>query len=207
MLGKPTVSSSSPAPPASRRPRFDADGWLLAAKRVPSPNCDDRPEGVAVTLAVIHGISLPPGEFGGDGIVGLFTNALDPATHPYYAGIAHLRVSAHFLVRRDGALLQFVPCRRRAWHAGASSWRGRERCNDFSVGIELEGTDDRPYTARQYARLARLLASLRQAHPITDVAGHSDIAPGRKTDPGPAFDWDRLRQLVPWSRRHGRGRR
>ncbi len=192
------------AVPARPRPRFDAGGWLLAAKPVPSPNCDQRPAGTAVTLAVIHGISLPPGEFGGDGILQLFTNDLDPSAHPYFASIAALRVSAHFLIRRDGELLQFVPCHLRAWHAGSSAWRGRERCNDFSIGIELEGTDERPYTARQYARLARLLSSLRHAYPLTDVVGHSDIAPGRKTDPGPAFDWNRLRQLVPWSRHRGR---
>ncbi len=160
--------------------------------------------GTTVTLAVIHNISLPPGEFGGDAIARLFTNALDPAAHPYFAGIAHLKVSAHFLIRRDGALVQFVPCHLRAWHAGVSSWRGRESCNDFSIGIELEGTDERPYTAKQYARLARVLSSARRMHPITDVVGHRDIAPGRKTDPGPAFDWDRLHSLVPWSRRRTR---
>lgn len=188
-----------PAPP---RPRFDAAGWLLTASRVPSPNCDERPPGTAVTLAVIHGISLPPGEFGGDGVLRLFTNTLDAGAHPYYAAVACLRVSAHFLVRSDGALLQFVPCQLRAWHAGASSWRGRERCNDFSIGVELEGTDIRPYTARQYERLARLVRALRSRYPIDDLAGHSDIAPGRKTDPGAAFDWPRLHALV----RGGRAR-
>ena len=179
------------------RPRFDADGWLIGGTRVVSPNCDDRPPGTAVTLAVIHNISLPPGEFGGDGIIRLFTNTLDPAAHPYFATIAHLRVSTHFLVRRDGAVLQFVPCSRRAWHAGVSCWRGRERCNDYSIGVELEGTDERPFTARQYARLARLLTWLRQMSPIEDVAGHSDIAPGRKTDPGSYFDWAAARANCP----------
>lgn len=131
----------------------------------------------------------------------LFTNQLDPTAHPYFVGVAQLRVSAHFLIRRDGTLLQFVPCGRRAWHAGTSSWRGRERCNDFSIGIELEGTDERPYTARQYLRLSRLLNALKRGYPLTDIVGHSDIAPGRKTDPGPAFDWARLQQWVPWATR------
>ena len=159
---------------------------------VDSPNQDERPPGTSITLAVIHSISLPPGEFGGDAIERLFTNRLDAAAHPYFAEIAHLKVSSHFLIRRDGELVQFVPVGRRAWHAGASSWRGRARCNDFSVGIELEGTDDGPFTDAQYARLAALLDALRRALPLTDLAGHSDIAPGRKTDPGPGFDWPRL---------------
>jgi len=206
MLSTPSLLSQA-GPASSRRARFDAAGWHLAATRVPSPNWDDRPPGVEVTLALIHGISLPPGEFGGDGIVRLFTNTLDPAAHPFYASIAPLRVSAHFLIRRDGALIQFVPCHRRAWHAGVSSWRGRERCNDFSVGIELEGTDEREYTARQYARLARLLSGLRQIVPLAEVAGHSDVAPGRKTDPGPSFEWSRLQHLVPWVRRRARAGR
>jgi N-acetyl-anhydromuramoyl-L-alanine amidase len=144
----------------------------------------------------VHGISLPPGEFGGDDVVRLFTNRLDPEAHPYFATLREVRVSSHFFISRDGALVQFVPCARRAWHAGASQWNGRERCNDFSIGIELEGTDTRPYTSRQYARLARLLRTLRERYPLRDVAGHSDIAPGRKTDPGPSFDWRRLRALV-----------
>ena len=159
---------------------------------VDSPNQDERPPGTSITLAVIHSISLPPGQFGGDAIERLFTNRLDPAAHPYFAQIAHLEVSSHFLVRRDGELVQFVPVERRAWHAGASSWRGRGRCNDFSVGIELEGTDDGPFTDAQYARLAALIGHLRRTHPLRDIAAHSDIAPGRKTDPGAAFDWPRL---------------
>jgi len=171
---------------------FDALGWHAAARRVPSPNCDARPMGEAICLVVIHNISLPPGRFGGDGIEALFCNRLDPAAHPYYAGIAHLRVSAHFLIRRRGELIQFVPCAARAWHAGVSSWRGRQRCNDFSIGIELEGTDERPFTEAQYRRLATLLRALRRAYPIVAVTGHSDIAPGRKSDPGPYFDWQRL---------------
>ena len=144
----------------------------------------------------MHNISLPPGAFGGDAVERLFTNRLDPRAHPYYATIHDRKVSAHFFIRRDGSLVQFVPCGLRAWHAGVSSWKGRERCNDFSIGVELEGTDTRPYTARQYARLARLVTTLRSHYSIADLAGHSDIAPGRKSDPGPAFDWQRLRKLL-----------
>jgi AmpD protein len=176
---------------------FDRRGWLAGARRVRSPNADARPAGTEVTLVVVHGISLPPGRFGGDAIERLFTNRLDPGAHPSFRAIAALRVSAHFLIRRDGALVQFVPGTDRAWHAGASRWKGRERCNDFSIGVELEGTDERPYTARQYRRLAALLRRLSARWPtLADIAGHSDIAPGRKTDPGPAFDWARLRMLM-----------
>lgn len=170
------------------------DGWWREAQPIESPNADDRPTGTAIELVVIHNISLPPGRFGGPGIVELFTNCLDPDAHPYYAGIHALRVSAHFLIRRDGSLIQFVSCDRRAWHAGLSTWRGRERCNDFSIGIELEGTDDQPFTEAQYDRLDRVLTALETRYPITGIAGHSDIAPGRKTDPGPCFDWRRVRQ-------------
>ncbi len=175
---------------------FDRRGWLAGIRRVRSPNADRRPEDIEVTLVVVHGISLPPGRFGGDAILRLFTNRLDPAAHPYFRTLAGLRVSAHFLIRRDGALVQFVACGDRAWHAGASRWKGRERCNDFSIGIELEGTDARPYTAKQYARLAVLVRRLAERWPIADVAGHSDVAPGRKTDPGPAFDWKRFARLL-----------
>jgi AmpD protein len=159
---------------------------------IDSPNCDDRPPGVEVSLLVLHSISLPPGAYGGDAIEQLFTNRLDPEAHPYFREIAHLRVSSHFLIRRDGELLQFVPLERRAWHAGASSWRGRERCNDFSIGIELEGSDDSPFEAAQYQRLAELIRELRKVLPLRDIAAHSDVAPGRKTDPGARFDWARL---------------
>lgn len=185
-------------PAAVRRPRLaiDAAGYAAAARQVRSPNHDARPAGSAVTLIVVHGISLPPGEFGGDGIVRLFTNRLDPSAHSYYASIVSSRVSAHFLIRRRGELLQFVSCNDRAWHAGVSAWNGRARCNDFSIGIELEGTDDSPYAAAQYTMLARLVRALRRAYPIADIVGHSDIAPARKTDPGPAFDWARLRRLT-----------
>lgn len=174
-------------------------GWLSDAERLPSPNCDPRPDGAPVDLLVIHGISLPPGEFGGRWIADLFTNQLDPDAHPYFAEIHHLRVSAHLLVRRDGALIQFVPTTLRAWHAGVSCFGDRERCNDFSIGIELEGVDDEPYTDAQYARLVDATAALRRAYPsitIDRIVGHSDIAPGRKTDPGPAFDWPRYRDLI-----------
>ena len=175
---------------------WQAGGWLDGVRWLPSPNVGERPAGSKVSLVVIHNISLPPGQFGGDGIVELFTNRLDPAAHPYYAGIAHLRVSAHFLIRRRGELIQFVPCGARAWHAGVSSWKGRENCNDFSIGIELEGTDDRPFTQAQYRRLAALIRTLRRAYPITGLTGHSDVAPDRKTDPGPCFDWARLRSML-----------
>jgi AmpD protein len=186
-----------PAPATARRgAQFDRRGWLAVARRVRSPNADARPAGAEVTLVVVHGISLPPGRFSGDAILRLFTNRLDPGAHPSFRPIAALRVSAHFLIRRDGTLLQFVACGDRAWHAGVSRWRGRERCNDFSIGIELEGTDERPYTAKQYARLAALVRRLATRWPIREVAGHSDIAPGRKTDPGNAFDWPRLARLL-----------
>ena len=176
--------------------RISPDGFADSARFIRSPNCDERPEGMRVELVVVHAISLPPGEFGGPGIEELFTNRLDPAAHPYYAGISHLRVSAHFLVRRDGALEQFVPCVKRAWHSGESSWRGRPRCNDYSIGIELEGTDDTPFEDAQYALLARLTGALTRAYPIAGIAGHSEVAPGRKTDPGPHFDWVRYRALI-----------
>ncbi|MEO8304999.1 MAG: 1,6-anhydro-N-acetylmuramyl-L-alanine amidase AmpD [Betaproteobacteria bacterium] len=190
------------APRGSRvRLTIDAAGYATTARQIRSPNHDARPPGTAIELVVVHGISLPPGKFGGDGIARLFTNRLDLRADPYYASIAPLRVSAHFLVRRDGELVQFVGCTDRAWHAGASSWRGRARCNDFSIGIELEGSDDVAYEPAQYAMLARLVRALRRAYPIIDVAGHSEIAPGRKSDPGPAFDWGRLtRLLTPRSR-------
>ena len=174
--------------------KLDEQGWLDEARRAPSPNCDARPGNEAPTLLVIHNISLPPGEFGGSGVEELSTNRLDWDAHPYYQGIRGLEVSAHFLIRRDGELIQFVPCSMRAWHAGASRWQGRERCNDFSIGIELEGTDDQPFTETQYARLAQLTRALKAAYPIEGIAGHADIAPERKTDPGPHFDWARYRQ-------------
>ena len=173
--------------------RLELTGLLPAAQYIDSPNHNQRPPGAAIDLLVIHNISLPPGVFEGDAIIDLFTNRLDPAAHPYFADIAALRVSSHLLIRRDGAALQFVRCNERAWHAGVSSWRGREQCNDFSIGIELEGTDELPYTTAQYARLIGVAQLLMRAYSIRDVAGHSDIAPERKTDPGPHFDWRLLR--------------
>ena len=175
---------------------LDEEGVLAGATQISSPNWDERPQGVEIALLVVHNISLPPGEFGGDAIARLFTNTLDFSEHPYYETVRDLKVSSHFLIRRDGEVVQFVPCAKRAWHAGASLWRGRERCNDFSVGVELEGADDHPYADAQYLSLSRLVLALRARYPIVDVVGHSDIAPGRKTDPGSAFDWGRLRELL-----------
>ena len=190
---------------------FFAGAWLGPAWRLPAtrghnaqmkdltphcPNHDDRPPGEPIRLIVIHAISLPPDDFGGPGVEQLFTNALDPEAHPYYATIGHLRVSAHYFIRRDGETICFVDPDRRAWHAGVSCWNGRERCNDFSIGIELEGCDTRPFEPVQYERLAALVAELKRRYPIEAVVGHSDIAPGRKTDPGPFFDWNRLNALL-----------
>lgn len=172
------------------------DGWLAEAQRIDSPNYDDRPDGESVCLIVVHAISLPPGQFGSDDISRLFTNTLDPQGHPYFAAISSVRVSAHFLIRRDGTLLQYVSCRKRAWHAGVSCWNGRSRCNDFSIGIELEGCDELPFADAQYVRLAALIATLRKDYPLAAVVGHSDVAPGRKTDPGPYFDWRRIAGVV-----------
>jgi AmpD protein len=175
-------------------------GWVAGARRVLSPNCDSRPAGTEVSLLVLHSISLPRGKFGGDAIERLFTNRLDPASHSSFADLAGLRVSAHFLIRRDGGLLQFVPLQARAWHAGASSWRGRERCNDFSIGVELEGVDDGAFEASQYECLVNLACRLRERLPLCQVAGHSDVAPGRKADPGTRFDWARLLAALARSR-------
>lgn len=169
-----------------------SDGLLPGARFVLSPNRDARPPGTTITLVVLHCISLPPGQFGGDAIERLFTNRLDPAAHPAFRGLAGLRVSSHFLVRRDGELVQFVPLPQRAWHAGASRWRARERCNDYSIGIELEGTDAATFGDAQYARLAALVRALRLHLPLREIAAHSDVAPGRKADPGAGFDWRRL---------------
>jgi AmpD protein len=185
--------------PPSPPPALDASGWLNTACRLPSPNCDARPDGTAIELIVIHNISLPPGVF--DAVIELFQNRLDWDAHPYYQAIRGLRVSAHFFIRRDGELIQCVPCGLRAWHAGVSSWCARERCNDFSVGIELEGTDELPFTEAQYASLIPVLHALKQAYPIRDVVGHSEIAPGRKTDPGACFDWPRVRNSNPTAAR------
>lgn len=175
-------------------------GWLEGIRHVPTPNCDERPPGSEVDLVVIHGISLPPGRYGGAGVEQLFTNALDPGEHPYYAQVCDLRVSAHLFIDRHGALTQFVPFHRRAWHAGPSCYEGRSNCNDYSIGIELEGCDDQPYEEVQYLALAAVLNALFAAFPALSrrrLAGHSTVAPERKTDPGPAFDWERLYALLP----------
>lgn len=172
-----------------------SDGWLEGARHCPSPHFDARPDNVSPSLLVIHNISLPPGEFGGPWIDRLFSGTLPPDAHPYFNDIAQLRVSAHCLIRRDGEIVQYVPFTRRAWHAGISRYQGREKCNDFSIGIELEGTDTQPYTDAQYRQLASITRLLIEKWPAiaSHMAGHCDIAPGRKTDPGPAFDWERLR--------------
>ncbi len=178
--------------------KVGAGGWLSGVCRIASPNCDTRPRGSRAELLVIHNISLPPGEFGGAAVTQLFTNTLDCSAHPYYAQLKDIKVSSHFFIRRDGNIIQFVPCTKRAWHAGVSSWQGRSACNDFSMGIELEGSDAVAFDDRQYAALARLTRVLRRNYPVREVAGHSDIAPGRKTDPGPCFDWTRYRVAAGW---------
>ncbi|MGF6370126.1 AmpD protein [Paraburkholderia sp. RAU6.4a] len=173
----------------------DADGWVPAARKLASPNFEARPQGALPTLIVVHNISLPPNQFGGTAIAELFQNALDCDTHPYYdTHLRGVRVSAHFVIHRDGALEQFVSCNERAWHAGPSNFFGRERCNDFSIGIELEGSDTMAFEAAQYRTLAALVRALKARYPIDALAGHSDIAPGRKSDPGPYFEWPRLQR-------------
>lgn len=177
--------------------RVDPEGWIPGVARCPSPNQDARPAGETVQLVVLHAISLPPGEFGGEAVRAFFTNRLPVDDHPYYAHLAGLRVSAHFFIARSGEIVQFVSCHARAWHAGVSCWRGRERCNDYSVGVELEGDDLNDFAAAQYATLDRLLGALYAAFPMIEaVVGHHDVAPGRKTDPGPHFDWSRVRAGV-----------
>lgn len=176
---------------------WGADGWLEGAEWLASPNFGPRPAGESVSLVVVHNISLPPDQFGGDWVEQFFLNQLDPLAHPYFATIAEVQVSAHFYVRRDGRVVQFVGCDQRAWHAGRSQWAGRENCNDFSVGIELEGTDDQPFAVAQYDALWRLVDALLLRYPIAAIAGHSAIAPGRKTDPGPCFDWAAVRRRYP----------
>jgi len=176
-----------------------ANGWLACARPAPSPNFNARPIEAAPELIVIHGISLPPGEYGGPHIEALFTNQLNPADHTYFSEVAHLTVSAHFLIRRDGEIVQFVSTDDRAWHAGESCWEQRSSCNDFSIGIELEGCDEECYEMPQYRVLAQLIAAVRNQYPAIEhdaIVGHSDIAPGRKTDPGSAFDWLQLKQLL-----------
>jgi len=177
-------------------------GLLQGVRFICSPHCDERPADTIIDLLVVHGISMPPGEFGGDAIAQLFTGTLDATAHPAFAEVAGLRVSAHVLIRRDGELIQFVPFQKRAWHAGQSVFKGRTQCNDYSIGVELEGTDQTPYANVQYQQLANLISCLQQTYPeITNerIIGHSDIAPGRKTDPGPAFDWDYLHEIFNFS--------
>ncbi|HJW56383.1 MAG TPA: 1,6-anhydro-N-acetylmuramyl-L-alanine amidase AmpD [Burkholderiaceae bacterium] len=174
---------------------IDSYGWCSGAQRMSSPNFDARPLGAAVELLIVHNISLPPGQFGGPYIADLFAKRLDCDAHPYFDRLRALQVSAHFLIRRDGALLQFVSTNDRAWHAGVSSFGGHERCNDFSVGVELEGSDSTPFNGVQYEVLAALTAKLYTRYPLTDVVGHEHVAPGRKTDPGPHFDWMHYRDM------------
>jgi N-acetyl-anhydromuramoyl-L-alanine amidase len=183
--------------------RIRVGGYAEGVPFIASPNCDERPSDSRIELLVVHAISLPPGEFGGRAVEDLFLNRLDSASHPFFREVAHLRVSAHFLVRRHGSIVQFVPCEKRAWHAGVSCWRGREGCNDFSIGIELEGADCVPFEAAQYDALATLTNALARAYPIVEATGHSDIARGRKTDPGPAFDWTRYRASIEPFTGHG----
>lgn len=181
--------------------RLDAKGWLQLSggvRHAPSPNFDHRPGNAAATLLVLHNISLPPGQFGGPEVVDFFQNCLNYDRHPWLERLRELRVSAHFFVRRNGEIVQLVSTRQRAWHAGVSSFRGRSRCNDFSIGIELEGTDDVAYTPAQYAALRALTPALRARHPLRAVQGHEHIAPGRKTDPGPAFNWQRYARENRW---------
>ena len=178
------------------------EGWLAGARRCESPNFGPRPEGMPIELALVHAISLPPGEYGGNAIEALFTNRLDWAAHSYFEQIRGLRVSAHFLVRRDGELVQFVSCDARAWHAGASSWHGRGDCNDFSIGIELEGLEGGLFEDPQYAALARLIERLADHYPLAGIAGHEHVAPGRKRDPGAGFDWPRLHAALNWRPRY-----
>jgi N-acetyl-anhydromuramoyl-L-alanine amidase len=185
------------SPALSTPVEIDDLGMASPCQVILSPNTDDRPAGSgpadkAIDMIVVHNISLPPNQFGGNGIIELFTNTLDATEHPYYATIAHLKVSSHFLIRRDGQLIQFASCLQRAWHAGVSSWQGRERCNDFSIGIELEGSDDCAFEPAQYLSLQALIDALKKRYPIRHIVGHSQIAPGRKTDPGPFFDWQRI---------------
>jgi len=179
----------------SSRPRWH-DGWWRPARACPSPNFGPRPPGTTVSLVLLHSISLPPGEYGGDGVERLFTNQLEFAAHPYYSGLRGLEVSAHFFIRRDGRTLQFVSCDDRAWHAGASSWRGRENCNDWSIGIELEGLEGGAFESVQYRQLAVLLRALAARYPIEEAVGHEDVALGRKADPGPGFDWAGLQRVL-----------
>ncbi|MFO0387697.1 MAG: 1,6-anhydro-N-acetylmuramyl-L-alanine amidase AmpD [bacterium] len=168
-------------------------GWWQTARKVLSPNCDERPPGCVPELIVLHNISLPPEDFTTDAVEQFFTNQLSAEAHPYFAAIADMRVSAHFFVRRDGTMIQFVDCDKRAWHAGVSQWQGRSGCNDFSIGIEIEGSDYQSFEQAQYQTVLELIRQLCVRYPVIGIAGHEHIAPGRKTDPGPHWDWKWLR--------------
>ena len=191
---EPAATAAASATRAGQPPGMWSRGWYRRAHALPSPNFGPRPPGTAIDLAVVHSISLPPGQYGGNEVQALFTNTLDWNAHPYFQQIRGIEVSAHFYVRRDGVLWQFVSVDDRAWHAGKSRFRGRENCNDYSVGIELEGLEGERFTARQYERLGRLIRALAAHYPIAAVTGHENIAPGRKHDPGPGFDWSRLQR-------------
>ncbi len=186
-----------PEPPPAPDPLWQ-QGWYRFAHRIASPNFGPRPKGSSIDLVVVHSISLPPGVYGGDEVRQLFTNTLDWDAHPYFQQIRGMQVSAHFFIRRDGALLQFVSCDDRAWHAGGSSWRGRDNCNDDSVGIELEGLEGEAFEPAQYDTLAAVCSALAQHYPIRHIAGHEHIAPGRKKDPGPGFEWALLQRELGW---------
>ncbi|MEE8208183.1 MAG: 1,6-anhydro-N-acetylmuramyl-L-alanine amidase AmpD [Nitrosomonadaceae bacterium] len=175
--------------------KVDMAGYLSDVRFIASPNCDERPLGCEVSLLVIHNISLPPGEFAGNGVIELFTNRINPEIC-HHQNLHEIKVSAHFFIRRNGEIIQFVPCGKRAWHAGVSCWQGKTCCNDFSIGVEIEGSDTVPFTASQYVALVTLTIELSKAYPIVDITGHSDIAPERKTDPGPYFDWKRYREAL-----------
>ncbi|WP_382321692.1 1,6-anhydro-N-acetylmuramyl-L-alanine amidase AmpD [Hydrogenophaga sp. UC242_50] len=190
--------TTPPRPDSAERDDPWQGGWLRTARHSPSPNFGPRPDGAQIDLIVIHSISLPPGVYGGPEVEQLFTNQLDWSAHPYFEQIRGMEVSSHFFVRRDGEVVQFVDADARAWHAGASCWRGRHNCNDDSIGIELEGLEGDRFEAAQYTALARLCTRLVQRYPVRHVAGHEHIAPGRKQDPGPGFDWSRLRADLHW---------
>ena len=175
--------------------KVDMAGYLSDVRFIASPNCDERPLGCEVSLLVIHNISLPPGEFAGNDVIELFTNRNNPEIC-HHQNLHEIKVSAHFFIRRNGEIIQFVPCGKRAWHAGVSCWQGKTCCNDFSIGVEIEGSDTVPFTASQYVALVTLTIELSKAYPIVDITGHSDIAPERKTDPGPYFDWKRYREAL-----------
>jgi len=185
-------------PPADAPDALWAGGWYRCARRLPSPNFGSRPPGAQVELIVLHSISLPPGCYGGDAVHRLFTNSLDCDAHPYYQQLRGVQVSAHWLIARDGALWQYVSAQHRAWHAGASRWLGRDNCNDFSVGIELEGLEGDTFETSQYETLASLCAALAARHPVQAIAGHEHVAPARKRDPGPGFDWPLLQRMLSW---------